>query len=54
MTNKNHLTNEQAERYIIEQMWLNYYNEALFKKGLISEAQHHAMIKKISNLTAPI
>ena len=34
---------EQKKRAIREQLWLTYYNDALFAKGLITEEQRNKM-----------
>lgn len=31
--------NEQKKQAVIEQLWLTYYNDTLFAKGLITEDQ---------------
>ena len=40
--------NEQKKQAVIEQLWLTYYNDTLFAKGVITEDQRnklHVMIK---------
>ena len=50
---ENHSTkneaNEAAKRNVVEKMWLNYYNNVLFEKGLITETQHRKMKLSISS-----
>jgi len=50
---ENHSTkneaNEAAKRNVVEKMWLNYYNNVLFEKGLITETQHRKMKVSISS-----
>lgn len=41
-------TTEQQRRAVIEKMWLNFYNQTLFEKGLINEKQYKKMITKIN------
>lgn len=38
---------EQKKREICEQLWLTYFNDALFAKGLITEDQRNKMRVKI-------
>ena len=43
--------NEQKKQAVIEQLWLTYYNDTLFAKGMITEDQRnrmHLMIKSRS------
>ena len=35
--------NEQKKQAVIEQLWLTYYNDTLFAKGLITEDQRNRM-----------
>ena len=35
--------NEAKKRCIVEKMWLNYFNNTLLEKGLITESQHRKM-----------
>ena len=42
---------EQKNRIIIEQLWLNYYNDTLFAKGLITEDQRNRIHLLIRNRT---
>lgn len=42
-------TNEQQRRAVVEKMWLNFYNQTLFEKGLINEKQHKKMTTKINS-----
>lgn len=43
---------EQKKQAVIEQLWLTYYNDTLFAKGLITEEQRNKMRIKIRNRTA--
>ena len=54
MDNKRKLSEkmmEQKNRIIIEQLWLNYYNDTLFAKGLITEDQRNRIRLLIRNRT---
>lgn len=41
--------NEAAKRNVVEKMWLNYYNNTLLEKGLITESQHRKMRVSINS-----
>jgi hypothetical protein len=40
--------NEALRRNAVEKMWLNYYNNELLARGLISESMHRKMKLEIS------
>ena len=40
---------EQKKQAVMEQLWLTYYNDTLFAKGLITEDQRNKMRVKIKN-----
>lgn len=42
------LTNEQQRRNVVEKMWLNYFNNGLLEKGMITPTQHRKMKLHIS------
>ena len=42
----------QKKQAVIEQLWLTYYNDTLFVKGLITEEQRNAMRLSIRRRTA--
>lgn len=44
--------NEQEIQAVIQQLWLTYYNDTLFAKGLITEEQRNRMRLRIKNRTA--
>ncbi len=44
---------EQKKQAVIERLWLTYYNDTLFSKGLITEEQRNKMRIKIRNRSAP-
>lgn len=41
--------NECKKRCVVEKMWLNYFNDSLLKKGLITESQHRKMKIQINS-----
>lgn len=45
---QNSSTSETAKQNIVEKMWLNYYNNILLDKGLITKEQHRKMKTYIS------
>lgn len=48
MAEKQKLSNEQKRRSAAEQLWLHYYNQTLFDKGLITEAERNRMTNRIN------
>ena len=40
---------EAEKRNVVEKMWLNYYNNTLLEKGLITESQHRKMRVSINS-----
>lgn len=44
--------NEQKKQAVMEQLWLTYYNDTLFAKGLITEEQRNKMRLMIRSRTA--
>lgn len=40
--------NEELRRNVVEKMWLNYYNNELLARGLISESMYRKMKVEIS------
>lgn len=44
--------NEQKKQSVIEQLWLTYYNDTLFAKGMITEDQRNKMRLMIKSRTA--
>lgn len=52
--NKETKTTEQKKQAIIEQLWLTYYNDTLFAKGLITEEQRNKMRIKIKSRSASV
>lgn len=41
---------EQQKKHVAEQIWLNYYNQTLFEKGLITETERNRMKNLIYGL----
>ena len=41
---------EQKKKYAAEQIWLHYYNQTLFEKGLITETERNRMKNLINEL----
>ena len=51
--NENHpKPNEQTIQATIQQLWLTYYNDTLFAKGMITEDQRNKMRLMIKSRTA--
>lgn len=48
MEQKQNLSDEQKRRNVVEKMWLNYFNNGLLEKGIISPEQHRKMKVYIS------
>ena len=44
--------NEQKKPAVIEQLWLTYYNDTLFAKGVITEDQRNKLRVMIKSRTA--
>ena len=42
----------QKKQAVIEQLWLTYFNDTLYAKGLITEEQRNAMRLTIRSRTA--
>ena len=36
---------------VISQIWLNYYNQTLYRQGVINEAAYRQMLLRIQNNT---
>ena len=47
LTVKGNRVLDEKIRRTKEQLWLNYYNEALYKEGLISQEEYRKMQKLI-------
>ena len=44
--------NEQKKQAVMEQLWLTYYNDTLFAKGMITDEQRNKMRVMIKSRTA--
>ena len=44
--------NEQKKQAVMDQLWLTYYNDTLFAKGMITEEQRNKMRVMIKSRTA--
>ncbi|MBR3503315.1 MAG: hypothetical protein IKO07_03610 [Clostridia bacterium] len=49
MTYETRNAQEQKKRLLAEQLWLHYYNQVLFDKGLISEQERNSMTIRINH-----
>ena len=49
MTYETRNAQEQKKRLLAEQLWLHYYNQVLFDKGLISDQERNSMAIRINN-----
>lgn len=45
---------EQKTQSIIESLWLSYYNDTLYERGMITEVERNKMRVKIKNRAASI
>ena len=43
---------EQKKESVLEKLWLSYYNDTLYAKGVITEAERNKMRVKIKNRSA--
>ena len=48
MADRDEVRNEALRQNVVEKMWLNYYNNELLARGLISESAHRQMKLQIS------
>lgn len=48
MAGEKDITIEQQKKELAELMWLNYFNQTLYEKGLISENERNKMKNNIS------
>ena len=48
MADKKRLSAEQQKKLMAEEMWLHYFNQSLFIKGVITEAERN----RIANMIA--
>lgn len=47
-TRRGYIT-EQKKRSVMEQLWLTYYNDTLYEKGVITEDERNKMRIKIKS-----
>lgn len=47
------VTNEQKRLAMAEKLWLNYFNQTLYEKGCITEAQRNRMKNMIDSRKPP-
>lgn len=40
--------NKEQKRSIAEQIWLQYYNQVLFERGMITEEEHNRMANRVN------
>lgn len=45
---------EQQKKALAEQLWLIYFNESLYRQGLITETQRNRMKNKIECRSCPL
>ena len=43
MAENHKMTDEERRRSVVEKMWLNYFNNGLLEKGMITPEQHRKM-----------
>ena len=48
MAGEKELTTEQQKKELAELMWLNYFNQTLYKKGIITESERNRIKNNIS------
>lgn len=51
MENTHSEISQQRRRSIMEQLWLTYYNDTLYEKGVINEDERNKMRIKIKSRT---
>lgn len=49
MAERKRLSSKQSKTALAEQLWLTYFNQYLFEKEIITEAQRNRMIAKINS-----
>ena len=43
------MTNEQQKKAMVEKLWLNYFNQTLYEKGYLTEAQRNRLKNRIDS-----
>lgn len=51
MENTHSEISQQRQRSMMEQLWLTYYNDTLYEKGVITEDERNKMRIKIKSRT---
>ena len=51
MENTHGELSQQRQRSMMEQLWLTYYNDTLYEKGIITEDERNKMRIKIKSRT---
>ena len=45
------MMNENIKKQVAEKIWLHYFNQILFERGVINEIERNKMSFKIENFT---
>jgi len=45
---------EWQKKQMAEQLWLGYFNQTLYEKGLITESERNRMSNKIASRSRPL
>ena len=49
MADKKKLSAEQQKKLMAEEMWLHYFNQSLFMRGVITEAERNRIANMIAS-----
>lgn len=49
MADKKRLSAEQQKKLMAEEMWMNYFNQSLFMRGVITEAERNRIANMIAS-----
>ena len=49
MADKKKLSAEQQKKQMAEEMWLHYFNQSLFMRGVITEAERNRIANMIAS-----
>ena len=49
MADKRRLSAEQQKKLMAEEMWLHYFNQSLFMRGVITEAERNRIANMIAS-----
>ena len=49
MADKKRLSAEQQKKLMAEEMWLHYFNQSLFMRGVITEAERNRIANMIAS-----